>query len=243
MNMKLGFGENEVSSQRANSKVAHKNGRKSCLRGISNQRFSKDKSNLGDEFDETKPRNNGNIDTQTSTGADVWHRPGFPGGTILAIVSGVIILIMLGFPWFSLGYYDSGIPFQPTSGYDVALGSIQINGVWMSTYQGGIGILGILLIWLIIAGGVTIIALGWLSIPSSTTRSEKSLRTRAEEHSGTIIAITGLLISLFCLLMPYSAIVGYTVYSEGIVLSTWLAELIMGGVAFFSGLEIRRGYT
>lgn len=185
--------------------------------------------------------------------AHIPHRPGYPAGTIFAIIAGILVLIILALPLFYFGgnYYD-GVYVNLASGYDLAFGSVPINGVRMSTYLNGYGIMASLLLWLIVACGVSAIAFGLLSIPSSDAENKRTVRTWAGEHCGTIVAISGFLVFVFALSLHFTFI-GYThggtftgsnfwvAYWGGIIFWTQLTMMITGGVVAFSGLEINRG--
>jgi hypothetical protein len=178
------------------------------------------------------------------------RRRGFRFGSAASIISGIIILLLLIMPIYCFNHVvdltsGTSITFSTgdfyATGYDLAFGFVMFPGLETSWVE---PIAQSPVIWLIIITSMATVVFGDISGPElgGKSRSRKML----VDHSGTLIVIMGL--ALFLLSCIALEDLSYTVqlvlwpyeYSGNVVFSTVDALMVMGGIVFFSGLEVRR---
>jgi hypothetical protein len=175
-----------------------------------------------------------------------WTTGGLLSASLASIISGFVILLLLGLPIYDFKYgwlTNSSIPPATigdsyASSYDLAVGSVTFQGASRQL----VGQLSI--VWLIVVISILVMVLGFHSLASSRYVPERGKKRLSAGRSGSLIAIMGLILILLTIVQVSELAsvaqfaIGQMKYTGDLVFLTAPAMAVMEGVVFLSGLEM-----
>jgi hypothetical protein len=175
------------------------------------------------------------------------RRPGFPAGSVIAIMSGIVILALLTTPIYGFTYQrqiasnaaPTSISDFYASGFDLALGSMMFRGALTQLPTQSLAI------WLIVATSILVIVFGFFSLMGSNISARSRLGGLLVGHSGVVIAILGMVLVLLSFVATREIqntvmlVIPPNEYWGDVVYPTVVALAVMGLIVSFSGLEVK----